>query len=103
MPASSPQASGCGAELDYEQLPVSAALLSACGPERARELALTGGDDYELCFSVPASRIDAMLEALPRERWDYQRIGTLRSSTGTLVRRGETVMQVSHRGFDHFA
>jgi thiamine-monophosphate kinase len=97
------QASGCGAELDYEQLPVSAALLSACGPEHARELALTGGDDYELCFSVPVSRIDAMLEALPRERWGYQRIGILRSSAGTLVRRGETVMDVSPRGFDHFA
>lgn len=97
------QASGCGAELDYEALPLSAALIGACGAERARELALTGGDDYELCFSVPASRVDAMLEALPRQSWGYARIGTLRSDAGTVVRRGETVMDVSARGFDHFA
>src|SRR6201999_3399331 len=46
-------ASGCGVQLDYEALPVSAALRAAVGEERARELALTGGEDYELCFSVP--------------------------------------------------
>ena len=39
------QASGCGVELDYEHLPVSESLVEAVGDERARELALTGGDD----------------------------------------------------------
>ena len=29
--------------------------VAAVGEERARELALTGGDDYELCFTVPAA------------------------------------------------
>ena len=49
-------ASGCGARLDAGAIPVSAPLLRYAGPERARELALSGGDDYELLFTVPARR-----------------------------------------------
>ena len=49
------QASGCGVELVLDDLPVSEELVSAVGEQRARELALTGGDDYELCFTVRPS------------------------------------------------
>jgi thiamine-monophosphate kinase len=96
-------ASGCGAVLDYDQLPVSPALLRAVGPERAHELALTGGDDYELLFSVPAARAAAMLRELPPEEWTYQRIGALRSEAGASVVRNGSVIEFSHCGFDHFA
>jgi len=44
-------ASGVGAELDAGALPLSPELLSVRG-EGAVECALTGGDDYELCFTV---------------------------------------------------
>ena len=46
------QASGCGVELAYDDFRSPTALVAAVGDERARELALTGGDDYELCFTV---------------------------------------------------
>ena len=49
------QASGCGVELAFDDVPVSEELVSAVGEQRARELALTGGDDYELCFTVRPS------------------------------------------------
>ena len=44
--------SGVGIRVDETQLPLSAALTSACEPDEALELALTGGDDYELLFTV---------------------------------------------------
>lgn len=47
--------SGVGAEVDWHRLPVSTELVEAVGEHRARELALTGGDDYALCFTAPAS------------------------------------------------
>src|ERR1700744_4872717 len=50
-------ASGCGVELSYGDLPLSEALVEAVGDERARELALTGGDDYELCFTVSPANV----------------------------------------------
>ena len=50
-------ASNAGASLDLGAIPISAALRELA-PERALELALTAGDDYELCFTWPANRGD---------------------------------------------
>jgi thiamine-monophosphate kinase len=96
------RASGCGVEITYEQVPLSEALLQTVGEERARELALTGGDDYELCFSVRPAQVGRLLAELPPERWGYTRIGTLRESPGADVLRDGGVMRISHSGYDHF-
>jgi len=95
-------ASGCGVSLDYAALPISAALLAAVGAERAHELALTGGEDYELCFTVPRARLADFATRCPAAEFGWSRIGTLTGEAGARVLQGETVMQVSHRGFDHF-
>lgn len=42
-----------GARIDLEHLPLSAAAIETLGEEAALALALGGGDDYELCFTVP--------------------------------------------------
>lgn len=55
------EASNVGAELNIECLPLSEALVAAAGPEQASQLALGGGDDYELCFTMPESRLPADL------------------------------------------
>jgi thiamine-monophosphate kinase len=96
-------ASGAGVELDYQALPVSDALLAAAGEARARELALSGGDDYELCFAVHAYHVPVLLAQLPPERWGYTRIGALRAGPGAVVMREGTVMEFSHSGYEHFA
>jgi thiamine-monophosphate kinase len=96
------RASGCGVELAYEEVPVSEPLARTVGEERARELALTGGDDYELCFSVRPAHLARLLSELPPERWGYTRIGRLRESAGADVLRGGAVMRFSHSGYEHF-
>jgi thiamine-monophosphate kinase len=96
------EASGCGVSLDYASLPVSDALRAAVGEERARELALTGGEDYELCFTVPEAKLEAFTARCPAAHFGWSRIGALRAQPGAIVQRGASVMQVSHRGFDHF-
>ena len=56
-------ASGTGARIDADLLPLSPALLEVAGTEAARELALSAGDDYELLFTVAqdrAGRLDAL-------------------------------------------
>lgn len=95
-------ASGCGARLELSALPVSDALLRAVGASRARELALTGGDDYELCFAVPQSRVAALQQTLPPREWGYARIGVLREGQGVQVYDADAVIDISHSGFDHF-
>jgi thiamine-monophosphate kinase len=96
------RASGCGVELAYDEVPVSEALVTTVGEARARELALTAGDDYELCFSVQPAHVGRLLAEMPPERWGYTRIGTLREAPGADVLRDGTVMGFSHSGYDHF-
>ena len=96
-------ASGCGVEIVFDDVPVSEALVSAVGELRARELALTGGDDYELCFTVSPSEVGRLRHNLPPERWGYCCIGTLREASGTVVTSNGNVIELSHSGYDHFA
>lgn len=90
-------ASHCGARVDVRQLPLSEALLAVAERVAAEHFALTGGDDYELCFTVPPSRAPA-LEGLP-----CTPVGRLVEGHGVAVYRGDNVIEFSHSGFDHFA
>lgn len=87
------RASGVGAELDLPALPLSAALRTAAGG-RAQELALCGGDDYELCFTVPAGTV------LPA--WDIRvsRIGTVVAGQGIIDQASRQPLKAA--GYQHF-
>lgn len=50
------QASRVGATIDLDHLPLSPALQAVDDPVARLELALCGGDDYELCFTLPPHR-----------------------------------------------
>ena len=47
-------ASGVGASIDVCKLPLSNALKRLYGDDKSRHMALTSGDDYQLCFCWPA-------------------------------------------------
>ena len=96
-------ASHTGAELAWAEVPLSEPLRAVLGEERARELALTGGDDYELCFAVPLHNIARLTAELSPQEWRYTRIGALRDAPGAVVVRDGTVMEFSHSGYEHFA
>ncbi|MGE3920809.1 MAG: thiamine-phosphate kinase [Gammaproteobacteria bacterium] len=49
------EASQVGAEIDLKKIPMSPIVKKYYSPHQAYELALTGGDDYELCFTAPSS------------------------------------------------
>lgn len=95
-------ASGCGAWLDVEQLPISAALRALSG-ELAWEYALAGGEDYELLVSAPPAR-RAVLEGLAAQcEVPLARCGQLRAAPELELRRGVAVIQFSQSRFDHFS
>lgn len=59
-------ASGCGAEVDLDSLPLSDAFVAERGQDRAARLfAATGGDDYALLAAFPAD-LDPVSLSLPR-------------------------------------
>ncbi|MEZ5498901.1 MAG: thiamine-phosphate kinase [Steroidobacteraceae bacterium] len=92
--------SGCGAELELMDLPLSGALLDAHGRESAQRLAMTGGDDYELCFAVPP-QLSRAFERLAKP-CQVTRIGQFVTGEGVVVRSAGAVIEFSHSGFDHF-
>lgn len=97
-------ASGTGACIEVARMPCSPALVSRFGVDAARGYALSGGDDYELCFSIPADRVAAATAALERVGCPATRIGSMVESGGIHVydeQGGDITPQ--RRGWEHFA
>jgi thiamine-monophosphate kinase len=95
-------ASGCGVRIDLDALPLSAPLVRTVGEARARVLALEGGDDYELLFTVTPSHFEAFERALPARRHGWRRIGELLEAPGVATAVAGAVTQFSSTGYDHF-
>jgi thiamine-monophosphate kinase len=94
-------ASGCGAVIELERLPISGALRETLG-ESAWKQALAGGEDYELCFSAPPAAAGAITALAQRTGVAISRIGTLGEGAGIELKLNNTVTQFSPLGFDHF-
>ena len=74
-----------GAIVDVSCLPLSPQAIGACGESLAREKALTGGDDYEICFTAnPAQR--SQIEQL-RQNCNVKLtcIGSIRTLAGIVL------------------
>jgi thiamine-monophosphate kinase len=95
-------ASGCGAAIDAAQLPLSDALIHAVGTEQALLHALTGGDDYELCFTAPAARRAELEARLTNVKCRVTCIGLLEKQSGLRVTRNGAAIHCDTRGYDHF-
>jgi len=97
-------ASAVGARVEVDRLPMSPDLREAVAPDTARRHALSGGDDYELCFTVPAEREPALCEVAARTSTRIARIGTITAGSGVILvdRHGQPV-DASVTGWDHFA
>lgn len=96
------KASGAGARLNVDALPLSADVRS-CGEERAYALALGAGDDYELCFTVPASGKPALKRAFETLACAYTRVGVIERESGLrCVRAGGALYTPKISGYEHF-
>jgi len=96
------QASGCGAVIDVEQLPLSAELLALFPPQTAQAYALSGGDDYELCFTAAPAKAEAVEAALEASGASARRIGALVLGAGVECRRDGERFTPAYAGHTHF-
>ena len=95
-------ASGVGARLDLERLPVSRALERVHDRAACEQLVLFGGDDYELLFTVPAADVPG-LEAGLGSSPPVHRIGRIEAETGVRCAREGRAVALTGGGYDHFA
>jgi thiamine-monophosphate kinase len=97
-------ASGVGAEIDAALLPRSSALLDLYDEASALHFALSGGDDYELCFTVPAKQLAEVQANLSRLGCGVTRIGRIVEGDSVRVRGTDNAwLSIEHQGWEHFA
>jgi len=95
-------ASGVGAVLDLERLPVSAELERRYAAADCERLVLSGGDDYELLFTLPTAAA-AQVESTSSPALPLHRIGRIESGRGVQCRRDGRPVTIAEGGYDHFA
>ncbi len=98
------RSSRCGAHISLDKLPLSKVLSDHVDNERALYWALAGGEDYELCFTIPKISRGRLEEALSHQ------IGTAYTCVGQTCPLSESItfyhynkiVQLNQEGFDHF-
>ena len=100
--------SQCGAHIDIELLPKSDAMHALFDAEECERMSLSGGDDYELLFTVPSERMLDVEAAVASSDLRCTPIGRIveccvaKDRRVQCFRAGQPV-NVARRGFDHFA
>lgn len=96
------QASACGARIDVEALPRSPALGAAFDAERALAFMLSGGDDYELCFTAPEAARERISAVTAEAGARATRVGRLTRALQIEWLRNGTRFVPSDSGYIHF-
>jgi thiamine-monophosphate kinase len=95
------------AVIELDALPRSTLMRAHAGHTVVQHALLSGGDDYELCFTAPSARRTAVLRAGVQARVPVTRIGRIirvpAGAIGVAVIDSEGLpLRVAQRGFDHF-
>ena len=94
--------SGVGAEIDLGALPDG--LPAKLSEEDRWALQLAGGDDYELCFTVPADLESKLAGIAFRTGVTLTTIGRITENAGLVLRTsGGAIFEPPKTGYQHFA
>lgn len=97
-------ASGVGAELRFEALPVSAVAGTYLHDAVARECVLAGGDDYELCFTAAPAQRESVERAGAASGVAVTRVGRVTATRELVVLDADDrPLTLTRTGYDHFA
>ncbi|MGK2914087.1 MAG: thiamine-phosphate kinase [Porticoccaceae bacterium] len=97
------QRSGVGARIHTQRLPVAAPLRRYAHQTQWLDWALAGGDDYELCFTVPPANLDSVNALVASGRLAATPIGWIIAGAGVVCRDQLGRDRVVGRaGYDHF-
>lgn len=95
------RASGAGASVDRGALPVDSGLPKLPGlASDPLDLALFGGEDYGLLFTVPPERVAAMRRVAAR--FAVRCVGRIDATEAVVLAGGGASAPLPDRGFDHF-
>ncbi|WP_018982959.1 thiamine-phosphate kinase [Salinimonas chungwhensis] len=97
------RASSCGACIQVDKLPISSQLRDTVDVEQATQYALTGGDDYELIFTVNEEQRGKLETALASTGITTTCVGQITGHEGKvdLKQNNEPYPMPSVTGFEH--
>jgi len=94
------KASDCGAQINLDEIPLSPAL-NSLPKEIAIKAALTGGDDYELLFTIPQNKESEFIKNIKKGGGGYyKKIGEISSQSNQII--DQNGRQLVQSGFNHF-
>lgn len=101
-------ASQAGARLNLEDLPISSDMRKHKDQAAMLQLALTAGDDYELCFTIPDEHIERVNELQYELNLPIKHIGNIQKQPGIRIYQpdGEPLeisAELSGGGYNHFS
>ncbi|RLV59596.1 thiamine-phosphate kinase [Parashewanella curva] len=96
------KASGTGARIDVDTLPLSEALVESVGKEQAIEYAISGGEDYELLFTVSDANESSLITSLKQTGVQFTKIGQITSGSELTFKQGKLKYHPVKQGFKHF-
>ena len=101
------KASGCGARIHFNQLPVSKAFRKSpiyLNQFNYSQMILAGGDDYELCLVTSPYNEEALLELAESMGVVLTHIGEIDASTGlSVINAAGEAIAVNTSGYEHFS
>jgi thiamine-monophosphate kinase len=96
--------SGVGATVDLPAVPVSSIGAKHLGTPQGRTAIVSGGDDYELCFTAHPNSRDSIEELADVLGHPLTRIGQVKRGKGvSLLGADGKAVKVDGRGYDHFS
>lgn len=97
------EASGVGAVLDCECLPLSDGVRRYLADTGDWRMPLTAGDDYELCFTVSPAAKDALEQRLSESGLTAILIGRIQPERGLKLRKNGRDIDLTPAGYEHFS
>jgi thiamine-monophosphate kinase len=96
------EASDLGALIDVENLPLSPALIAMNNPDQAYRWALSGGDDYELCFTVSPEKMPELAMFIAQGKLNATVIGEMVAGEGVVCELQGEPFLIDQPGYQHF-
>jgi len=95
-------ASGCGADLHIKNLPLSDELLAYVSANQAQDYALNGGEDFELCFTLPPHLITQAQAYSQAQDIPLTVIGSVSAELGCRIWQADEAPYTPPQGYQHF-
>jgi thiamine-monophosphate kinase len=94
------RASAVRLEIELAKVPLADGVVEVAGGEGATELALSGGEDYELLACIPPDRVERASDAVSETGLALTPIGTVAEGDGAIA-SDQDGRRIDRDGFDH--